>query len=71
MEYRVKRGDQLFGPYTVSALRRFVEIAMFNRCDIVRREGTKEWVPITQVLGDIPDSVLAWSWSKYKTKGKR
>ena len=54
MEYFVKRGDQRFGPYSLSDLQRYVQSGNVLTADLAQSEGMTEWVPVSQVLGNIP-----------------
>ena len=54
MNYRIKRGDQDFGPYTLSELQHYVQTLYISPQDLALSEGMNEWIPVSQVLGDIP-----------------
>jgi len=54
MEYFVKRGEQRFGPYTLSDLQRYVQSGNVLSSDLAQSEGMNDWVPVSQVLGNIP-----------------
>ena len=54
MEYFVKRGEERFGPYSLSDLQNYVQSGNVLRADLTQSEGMTEWVPVSQVLGDIP-----------------
>src|SRR5580658_4566167 len=54
MNYRIKRGDQEFGPYTLSELQHYVQTLYISPDDLALSEGMSEWIPVSQVLGDIP-----------------
>ena len=54
MEYFVKRGEQSFGPYSLSDLQRYVQSGNILTDDLTQSEGMTEWVPVSQVLGNIP-----------------
>jgi hypothetical protein len=54
MGYLVKRGDQSFGPYSLTDLQRYVQSGNVLLEDLAQSEGLNEWVPVRQVLGDIP-----------------
>jgi hypothetical protein len=54
MEYFVKRGDQRFGPYSLSDLQQYVQSGNLVIEDLAQSEGTADWVPLSQVLGNIP-----------------
>src|SRR4029077_15823346 len=54
MEYFVKRGDQRFGPYSLSDLQQYVQSGNVLVEDMAQSEGMADWVPVSQVLGNIP-----------------
>jgi uncharacterized protein DUF4339 len=54
MEYFVKRGEQRFGPYNLSDLQRYVQSGNILTDDLAQSEGMADWVPVSQVLGNIP-----------------
>lgn len=54
MNYRIKRGDQEFGPYSLADLQRYVQSGHVLSSDLAQSEGMSEWIPVSQVLGDIP-----------------
>jgi hypothetical protein len=54
MNYRVKRGDQEFGPYNLADLQRYLQTGYVLAGDLAQSEGMSEWIPVSQVLGDIP-----------------
>jgi hypothetical protein len=54
MEYFVKRGEQRFGPYSLSDLQRYVQSGNVVVEDLAQSEGMADWVPVSQVLGNIP-----------------
>src|SRR5262249_10356395 len=54
MEYRLKRGDQEFGPYSLSDLQNYLQTGHVAATDLAFSEGMTDWVPVSQVLGDIP-----------------
>jgi hypothetical protein len=57
MEYFVRRGDQRFGPYNLSDLQKYVQTGNVAVEDLAQSEGMTEWVPVSQVLGNIPAMV--------------
>jgi hypothetical protein len=54
MNYRIKRGDQEFGPYSLSDLQRYVQSGHVLSGDLAQSEGMSEWILVSQILGDIP-----------------
>lgn len=58
MQYFVKRGDQQFGPYSLPDLQKYVQSGNVLTQDLAQSEGMADWVPISQILGDIPTVVI-------------
>ncbi|HET8825849.1 MAG TPA: DUF4339 domain-containing protein [Terriglobales bacterium] len=54
MQYFVKRGEQKYGPYSLSDLQRYVQSGNIAPDDVTQSEGMSDWVPVSQVLGNIP-----------------
>ena len=54
MEYFVKRGEQRFGPYTLAELQKYVQAGNVLTEDLAQSEGMEEWIPVIQILGNIP-----------------
>jgi hypothetical protein len=54
MQYFVKRGEERFGPYSLSDLQSYVQSGNVLPDDLAQSEGMDAWVPVSQVLGDIP-----------------
>jgi hypothetical protein len=59
MEYFVKRGDQRFGPYSLSDLQHYVQSGDVTLEDWTQSEGMADWVPVSHVLGNIPAMAFA------------
>jgi hypothetical protein len=59
MEYFVKRGDQRFGPYSLSDLQHYVQSGDVTLEDWTQSEGMQDWVPVSDVLGNIPALAIA------------
>jgi hypothetical protein len=53
MNYWVKHEGQQFGPYSLADVQRFVADGSILTSDPARSEGLEEWVPVSQVLGNI------------------
>lgn len=51
MLYHVSRNGQMYGPYTLDDLRRYVASGNVLPTDMAQAEGTQERVPVTQLLG--------------------
>lgn len=58
MEYFVKRGEQRFGPYSLGDLQRYVQSGNIAADDLTQSEGMADWVPVSQVLGNIPATAV-------------
>jgi hypothetical protein len=54
MNYRIKRGEEEFGPYTLAELQSYVQAGNISSQDLAQSEGMTDWVPVSQILGDIP-----------------
>jgi hypothetical protein len=54
MNYFIRRGDQQYGPYTLGDLQRYVASGNILVTDLARSEGMADWVPVSQVIGNIP-----------------
>ena len=59
MEYFVKRGEERFGPYGLADLQKYVQSGNLVIEDVAQSEGMTDWVPLSQVLGNIPSPVLS------------
>jgi len=59
MEYFVKRGEQRFGPYSLSDLQQYLQSGNLVAGDLAQSEGMTDWVPLSQVLGNIPAMAMA------------
>jgi hypothetical protein len=54
MKYYIQRGASEYGPYTLADLQRYVAQGNILLGDLARSEGMTEWVPVSQVIGNIP-----------------
>jgi len=54
MQYFVKRGEQRFGPYSLSDLQRYVQSGNVLSDDLAQSEGMNDWVSVSQIMGNIP-----------------
>jgi hypothetical protein len=59
MNYTVKRGEERFGPYSLADLQKYFQEGRVLPGDFAQSEGMTEWVPVSQVLGNIPMPALA------------
>src|SRR5262249_19811701 len=54
MKYYIRRGLNEYGPYTLADLQRYVAQGNIAMTDLTRSEGMTDWVPVSQVIGNIP-----------------
>lgn len=54
MDYFVQRGDQKFGPYSLAEIQEYIHSGRILLSDQAQSEGMTEWVPISQIIGNIP-----------------
>lgn len=59
MKYYIKRELNEYGPYTLADLQRYVAQGNIRMTDLTRSEGLTDWVPVSQVIGNIPVAVPA------------
>jgi hypothetical protein len=70
MNYFVKRGEERFGPYSLAELQQYVQSGNIAPGDLAQSEGMSEWIPVSQVLGNIPMPVNAPVGSVSATPGR-
>jgi hypothetical protein len=58
MNYMLMRDGQQYGPYTLADLQRYVAAGNILVSDLVKSEGMDNWVPLSQVIGNIPVPVV-------------
>jgi hypothetical protein len=54
MDYQIQRGDQKFGPYSLAEVQQYVQDGRILLTDLAQSEGMTDWVPVAQILGNIP-----------------
>jgi hypothetical protein len=54
MKYYIQRQLNEYGPYTLADLQRYVAQGSILLGDLTRSEGMTDWVPVSQVIGNIP-----------------
>ena len=54
MLYQISRNGQMYGPYTLEDLQRYVTSGNVLPTDLAKSEEMADWVPVSQVLGTIP-----------------
>jgi hypothetical protein len=53
MNYFVSRDGQQYGPYTLADLQRYLASGNILPTDMARSEGMQDWVPVSQITGNI------------------
>ena len=51
MTYQVSRNGQMYGPYTLEDLQRYVASGNILRTDMAKSEEMPDWLPVAQILG--------------------
>jgi len=51
MTYQVSRNSQMYGPYALEDLKRYVASGNILPTDLAKSEEMPEWVPVSQILG--------------------
>jgi GYF domain 2 len=51
MTYQVSRNGQLYGPYTLEDLQRYVASGNILGTDMAKSEDMPDWLPVAQILG--------------------
>jgi hypothetical protein len=59
MEYFVQRGEQKFGPYSLAEMQEYAQAGRILPTDLAKSEGLADWVPVSEILGNIPAPVAA------------
>lgn len=54
MNYFIKRDSTEYGPYALADLQKYVASGNILLTDLCRSEGLTDWVPVSQVIGNIP-----------------
>jgi hypothetical protein len=54
MNYFIKRDLSEYGPYSLADLQKYVASGNVLLTDLCRSEGLADWVPVSQVIGNIP-----------------
>ena len=54
MKYYIRRDLNEYGPYTLADLQRYVTQGNISPSDLTRSEGMTDWVPVAEVIGNIP-----------------
>lgn len=59
MKYFIRRDLNEYGPYTLADLQRYVAQGNISPNDLTRSEGMTDWVPVSEVIGNIPAPAAA------------
>lgn len=59
MTYKVKRGEQEFGPYSLTELSEYAGTGNVLASDLARSDGMAEWITVERVLGNVPVPIAA------------
>jgi GYF domain 2 len=54
VKYYIQRQSTEYGPYTLPELQRYLAQGNILMTDLTRSEGMTDWVPVSQVIGNIP-----------------
>ncbi len=54
MNYFIAREGKEYGPYTLADLQRYVASGNILVTELTRNQETGEWIPVSQVIGNIP-----------------
>src|SRR6266403_4418794 len=54
MNYFIKRELNEYGPYSLADLQKYVASGNILLTDLCRSEALTDWVPVSQVIGNIP-----------------
>lgn len=59
MNFHVSRNGQVYGPYTLADLQRYVQSGNVLLTDLAKSDEMAEWLPVSQVLGNAGGPVAA------------
>lgn len=59
MRYHVSRNGQIYGPYTLDDLHRYIASGHILQTDSARTDEMTEWVPLPQLLASLGDASAA------------
>ncbi len=51
MQYQVTRGGQMYGPYTLEDIQRYVGLGNILPTDLAKSDEMPNWVPVSSLLG--------------------
>ena len=61
MPYQISREGQLYGPYTLEDLQRYVASGNILLTDLAKSEEMSDWVPVSQVLSPASSPAAAYN----------
>lgn len=53
MNYKIKRGEQEFGPYSLAEIRQYFGEGRIIATDLAKSEAMDAWLPMTKVIGGL------------------
>ncbi len=59
MHYQVSRNGQMYGPYTLEDLQRYLASGNVLPTDLAKSEDMPDWLPVSQILGTQPPAAAA------------
>ena len=59
MPYQISRGGQMYGPYTLEDLQRYVASGNVLPTDMAKSEEMADWAPVSQILGGTAAAAVA------------
>ena len=63
MHYQVSRNGQMYGPYTLEDLQRYLASGNILPTDLAKTDDMAEWVPVSQVVGGPSTSAVPSTFS--------
>jgi hypothetical protein len=61
MPYQISRNGQMYGPYTLEDLQRYLASGNVLATDLAKSEEMTEWLPVSQILADTASAPAAAS----------
>ncbi len=62
MLYQISRNGQMYGPYTLEDMRRYVASGNVLPTDLAKNEEMADWLPVSEILGDMPAAAAPPAW---------
>jgi uncharacterized protein DUF4339 len=57
LKYQISRNGELYGPYSLADLLGDVSSGNILLTDLAHSEGMEDWVPVSQIIGNIPPPI--------------